>query len=135
MAPSSRCGSGGRRGRPLRRPAGRRWCRQRTPRRSSCRSRRSWRPTSRTCWGPLPAARACRASDRRSVPTDRPRCPLPWGTERGVDRVKKAVVAVLGIALLLIGIALLVLPGPGFLLIAAALALLATQFDWAKVPL
>ena len=49
--------------------------------------------------------------------------------------MKRAVVAVLGIALLLIGIALLVLPGPGFLLIAAALALLATQFDWAKVPL
>jgi len=49
--------------------------------------------------------------------------------------MKRAVVAVLGIALLLIGIALIVLPGPGFLLIAAALALLATQFDWAKVPL
>lgn len=49
--------------------------------------------------------------------------------------MKRAVVAVLGIALLLIGIALLVLPGPGFLLIAAALALLATQFEWAKRPL
>lgn len=49
--------------------------------------------------------------------------------------MKRAVVAVLGVALLLIGIALLVLPGPGFLLIAAALALLATQFEWAKVPL
>ena len=49
--------------------------------------------------------------------------------------MKKAVVAVLGIALLLVGIALLVLPGPGFVLIAGALALLATQFEWAKVPL
>jgi uncharacterized protein (TIGR02611 family) len=49
--------------------------------------------------------------------------------------MKRAVVAVLGIVLLLIGIALIVLPGPGFLLIAGALALLATQFDWAKVPL
>jgi uncharacterized protein (TIGR02611 family) len=49
--------------------------------------------------------------------------------------VKKAVVAVLGIALLLVGVALLVLPGPGFLLIAGALALLSTQFDWAKKPL
>ncbi len=49
--------------------------------------------------------------------------------------MKRAVVAVLGVALLLVGIALLVLPGPGFLLIAAALALLATQFDWAKRPL
>lgn len=49
--------------------------------------------------------------------------------------MKKAVVAILGVALLLIGIALLVLPGPGFLIIAAALALLATQFEWAKRPL
>ena len=49
--------------------------------------------------------------------------------------MKKAVVAVLGAVLLLVGIALLVLPGPGFLLIAGALALLATQFHWAKVPL
>jgi len=49
--------------------------------------------------------------------------------------MKRAVVAVLGCALLLVGIALLVLPGPGFLMIAAALGLLATQFDWAKRPL
>ncbi len=49
--------------------------------------------------------------------------------------MKRAVVAVLGVLLLLIGLALLVLPGPGFLLIAAALALLSTQFHWAKVPL
>ncbi len=49
--------------------------------------------------------------------------------------MKRAVVAVLGILLLAIGVALLVLPGPGFLLIAGALALLSTQFDWAKVPL
>jgi len=49
--------------------------------------------------------------------------------------MKRVVVAVLGCALLLVGIALLVLPGPGFLMIAAALGLLATQFDWAKRPL
>ncbi len=49
--------------------------------------------------------------------------------------MKRAVVAVLGCLLLVMGVALLVLPGPGFLLIAGALALLATQFDWAKRPL
>ncbi len=49
--------------------------------------------------------------------------------------MKRAVVAVLGITLLLIGVAMLVLPGPGFLLIAGALALLSTQFEWAKRPL
>jgi hypothetical protein len=46
--------------------------------------------------------------------------------------VKRVVVAVLGGILALAGIALLVLPGPGFVLIAAGLAVLATQFDWAK---
>jgi uncharacterized protein (TIGR02611 family) len=37
-----------------------------------------------------------------------------------------------GFTLLAIGIALLVLPGPGWLIIAAALALLAVEFAWAR---
>jgi len=49
--------------------------------------------------------------------------------------VKRLAVAVIGCVLLLVGVALLVLPGPGFVLIAGALALLATQFEWAKRPL
>ncbi|MGY1640580.1 PGPGW domain-containing protein [Geodermatophilus sp. SYSU D00703] len=49
--------------------------------------------------------------------------------------MKTAVVAVLGGVLTLAGIALLVLPGPGFVLVAAGLAVLATRFPWAKKPL
>jgi len=49
--------------------------------------------------------------------------------------VKRPVVAVLGVFLTLVGIALLVLPGPGFVLVAAGLAVLATEFEWAKKPL
>jgi hypothetical protein len=49
--------------------------------------------------------------------------------------VKTVVVAFLGGVLTLAGIALLVLPGPGFVLVAAGLAVLGTQFDWAKKPL
>lgn len=49
--------------------------------------------------------------------------------------MKSAVSVSLGALLLVAGIALLVLPGPGFLLIAAGLGLLATRFDWAKKPL
>jgi len=49
--------------------------------------------------------------------------------------VKTVVVAVLGGLLTLAGIALLVLPGPGFVLVAAGLAVLATRFAWAKRPL
>ncbi len=46
--------------------------------------------------------------------------------------MKKVVVGLLGGALLLAGIALLVLPGPGFLVILAGLLILATQFEWAS---
>src|SRR3954449_10262420 len=49
--------------------------------------------------------------------------------------VKTVVVAVLGGLLTLAGIALIVLPGPGFVLVAAGLAVLATRFSWAKKPL
>jgi uncharacterized protein (TIGR02611 family) len=49
--------------------------------------------------------------------------------------VRTVVVAVLGGLLTLAGIALLVLPGPGFVLVAAGLAVLATQFEWARKPL
>src|SRR3712207_9176014 len=48
---------------------------------------------------------------------------------------RSVVVAVLGGLLTLAGIALLVLPGPGFVLVAAGLAVLATRFSWAKKPL
>ena len=53
----------------------------------------------------------------------------------GRQVMKTAVAAGLGGVLLIAGICLLVLPGPGFVLIAAGLALLATRFDWAKKPL
>jgi len=49
--------------------------------------------------------------------------------------MKTAVIAVLGGLLTLAGIALLVLPGPGFVLVAAGLAVLATRFSWARKPL
>jgi len=41
-------------------------------------------------------------------------------------------VIVAGSVLLVVGIALLVLPGPGIPLIVAGLALLGTQFPWAR---
>lgn len=39
---------------------------------------------------------------------------------------------VIGFTVLLIGIALIVLPGPAFLVIPAGLAILATEFVWAR---
>lgn len=49
-----------------------------------------------------------------------------------MSTVRKAGVLVLGWLLVLVGIAALVLPGPGLLLLFAGLAVLATEYDWAK---
>ena len=46
--------------------------------------------------------------------------------------VVTAVTTAVGTILVIVGIALLVLPGPGLLLIAAGLALLARNFTWAE---
>ncbi|WNB86214.1 PGPGW domain-containing protein [Cellulomonas sp. ATA003] len=79
------------------------------------------------------------ADDRTPAGDDAPApasCPAAATARLGAGAsVKRATVAVLGGATTLAGIALLVLPGPGFVLIAAGLALLATQFAWAARPL
>lgn len=46
--------------------------------------------------------------------------------------MKKFFSALIGGTMLLVGIALLVLPGPGLPILAAGLAILATQFLWAR---
>ena len=45
---------------------------------------------------------------------------------------RRTAVVVVGAVLVAAGIALLVLPGPGLLLIVAGLAVLATEFVWAE---
>ena len=50
----------------------------------------------------------------------------------GLPRLRKLIVAVIGITILLIGVAMIVLPGPAFIVIPVALALLATEFAWAR---
>jgi Flp pilus assembly protein TadB len=46
----------------------------------------------------------------------------PWRT---------AFIAIVGLTLALVGVAMLVLPGPGVLIIAVALAVLSVEFAWA----
>jgi uncharacterized protein (TIGR02611 family) len=45
---------------------------------------------------------------------------------------KKTLVGIVGGIVLLTGIAMIVLPGPAFLVIPAGLAILATEFVWAQ---
>jgi hypothetical protein len=45
---------------------------------------------------------------------------------------RRVVVAIVGMTVLLFGIALTVLPGPAFIVIPIGLAILATEFAWAR---
>ncbi|MDO8446128.1 MAG: PGPGW domain-containing protein [Deltaproteobacteria bacterium] len=45
---------------------------------------------------------------------------------------KRVVISVVGFTVLFIGIAMIVLPGPAFILIPLGLAILAGEFVWAK---
>jgi uncharacterized protein (TIGR02611 family) len=44
---------------------------------------------------------------------------------------KRIVVVIAGSAVLIAGVAMLVLPGPGMLVIVAGLAILSSEFEWA----
>ena len=48
-----------------------------------------------------------------------------------MKKVKRIIVAVMGGTVLAVGLALVVLPGPAFLVIPAGLAILAMEFAWA----
>lgn len=49
-----------------------------------------------------------------------------------MDRLKRSAVTVVGVCLVLGGIALMPLPGPGILVVVAGLAVLATEYVWAR---
>ena len=49
-----------------------------------------------------------------------------------VKRAKRVMVFIVGGTVLLLGIALIVLPGPAFIVIPAGLAILAVEFEWAR---
>ncbi|MGI2136893.1 PGPGW domain-containing protein [Shewanella baltica] len=57
----------------------------------------------------------------------------PFSHAKGA--ITKAGITVIGAALTLLGLVFLLLPGPGLLLIILGLALLSTQYAWAKLAL
>lgn len=71
---------------------------------------------------------------------DEPRTRHPWlerlraQRDRHLSRSRfiRVPVALLGFTVVLIGLALLVLPGPGLLVIAVGLGMLALEFAWAE---
>jgi tellurite resistance protein TerC len=51
---------------------------------------------------------------------------------KSIHQVKRLIVAVIGFTILGIGIAMIVLPGPAFIVIPLGLFILGTEFVWAK---
>jgi uncharacterized protein (TIGR02611 family) len=49
-----------------------------------------------------------------------------------IAAARKVAVLIVGTIVLVVGVALVVLPGPAFLVIPAGLAILATEFEWAR---
>ncbi len=49
-----------------------------------------------------------------------------------LKKVRRVIIGIVGFTILVIGIFLLVLPGPAFLVIPVGLGILATEFVWAK---
>ena len=51
---------------------------------------------------------------------------------KSLKAVKRLIIATIGFTLLLIGVAMIVLPGPAIIIIPVSLGILATEFIWAK---
>ena len=49
-----------------------------------------------------------------------------------IGKIRRVIVFIVGFALLLIGVLLIVLPGPSFIFIPLGLLVLASEFFWAK---
>jgi len=51
---------------------------------------------------------------------------------RGLEIAYRAVIAVIGFAIIITGVVLIPLPGPGWLIVFGGLAVLSTEFVWAE---
>ncbi|HYY14707.1 MAG TPA: PGPGW domain-containing protein [Chthoniobacterales bacterium] len=56
----------------------------------------------------------------------------PVRLQQAPQVIRKIVIAVIGMTVLLIGVALLVLPGPAIIVIPIGLGILASEFIWAR---
>ena len=60
----------------------------------------------------------------------------PWDWLRWIGRnTRRILIFLLGVAVLLAGVAMLALPGPGVIVIIVGLVILATEFAWAEKAL
>jgi hypothetical protein len=74
-------------------------------------------------------------SGNRGIVEERARAGTPGRGGRAIGALaaaRKVAVLMVGTIVLIVGVALIVLPGPAFLVIPAGLAILATEFAWAR---
>lgn len=66
------------------------------------------------------------------LPRDVKAPPKPFSKLTALQKARRVVIAIVGTTVLALGVALLVLPGPAFVVIPTGLAILAIEFVWAK---
>ena len=70
------------------------------------------------------------SSPQRALPEEEP---TPPSLSRSALRhVRRLIIAVVGVTVLLVGIAMIVLPGPATVVIPTGLGILAIEFAWAR---
>ena len=58
-----------------------------------------------------------------------------WITRFGLDtrpRLRRFLIGAIGVSVVLVGVAMIVLPGPAFIMVPLGFAILATEFAWAR---
>jgi uncharacterized protein (TIGR02611 family) len=74
-------------------------------------------------------------TEQVALPPSSPRAAperAPLDPQRALRLARKGFVAVVGTTVVLCGVVMIVLPGPAILVIPAGLAILATEFIWAR---
>ena len=78
----------------------------------------------------------CLPQDRGQHPAERrrPTAPLPGGTptQSGLDTAWRVAVFALGVTLMVAGVIMFVIPGPGWATLILGLVVLASEFRWAN---
>ena len=69
------------------------------------------------------------------APEQKNKVKLNLSLSQMIRHTKRMIVLVVGLSILIIGIGMIVLPGPAIIVIPIALAILATEFVWAKIIL
>src|SRR5688500_6863185 len=72
-----------------------------------------------------PASKLTKADSPATIPPT-------WGNGSMYRTVRRLIIFTLGMSVLLVGVVMLVAPGPAFIVIPLGLAILATEFVWAK---